>query len=378
MLFIPLAVGAGLGALGGYMDAKGGPDVTKSQLNAYGGNENVDWLMDQAKQQYANYDPGNMDYSKSAYEKIYGGGGAPTGGGGGGGGAGYNPWLASVQGGRGGGGGGGGGKGGQPYLKWHAKPSEYMEGIVSGEGLDIANNPYVQQMLEQQGLQAQTQFDRSLPGIQSQFAAAGRYGSGASAAQQALAQGEMQRALTGQQAQTQMQAYQQAMDQQTAGLGMLSNETISGRSNWQQDIANKRTSNAARYGSQLSYAAQMAATAARSGDQRAALAYQKQADNMRYALQMDQMGQGLAGSGWENYNNMARGMMNPMTAFGEQVNTGPEKDMFSSILGGAMGGASMGMGLGGMFGGGGGGAGGQPGGAAMPNFGSYFQGGYGF
>jgi hypothetical protein len=135
---------------------------------------------------------------------------------------------------------------------------------------------------------------------------------------------------------------------------MLSQETMSGRGNWQADIANRRTSNAARYGAQLQYASAMASSAARSGDARAALAYQKQADQMRYSMQMDQLGMSQAGQGWENYGNLAQGMMNPMTAFGEQVNTGPEKDMMSSILGGAMGGAAMGSGLGGMFGGQGG------------------------
>ncbi len=350
MLFIPLAIGAGLGALGGFLQGRQGPQTTttRSQLNPYGGTGNLDFILGEARNIYDQWQPPGMDYSQRAYRQIYGRGGDGQGGaGGGGGGGGGQGVLGPPR-----RGGGGGGRRRPQFLNWQAEARPELQAIISGENLDIANNPYVNAMLEQQALQQQTAFERALPGIQAQFAASGRYGSGGSAAQQALAQGEMQRALGMQQAGTQMDAYNQAMQQQTAGLGMLSQETMAGRNAWQQDVANRRSTAAQRHAANLQYAANMAQVAASRGNQAAALAYQKQADQMRYALQMDQLAgqQGMAG--WQNLQNLY-GMQVPiMGQFGEQTqtSTGPPPNMMGSILGGALGG----LGIGGMFGGGGG------------------------
>lgn len=408
MLFIPLAIGAGLGALGGFMQGRqGAPTQTQtSKLDPYGGTGNLDFMLNEARNLYENYMPWNNQYSRRAYRQIYGGGGNRQQGGGGGGGqpqaqqqaqpqaqagggGGGDPygWLNQFMPGRGGGGGGGGGQpqGPPQFLGWEATPNEYLQPIIEGQNLDVANNPYVQEMIGQLSDQAQVDFERSLPGIQAQFAAAGRYGSGASAAQQALAQGEMQRALAGQQAATQMQAYQQALEQQMQGLGMLSQETMQGRGAWQEDIANRRTTdaqraaarmglmgqlaavrgglqeaqimaNVSRRNAELQHAAQMAQVAASRGNQAAALAYQKQADQMRYSLAMDQQMMAGANQGWGNLANYQGAVMPIAQTFGTQTQTmqGPKPNMFGSILGGAM----SGMGIGGMFGGGGGGGGG--------------------
>lgn len=83
---------------------------------------------------------------------------------------------------------------------------------------DVANNPYVQGMLEQQADIAGRQFREELPGMESAAIAAGQLGGSRQGVVEALRERGIRESLAQSAAQTQLGAYQQGLAQQRYGL----------------------------------------------------------------------------------------------------------------------------------------------------------------
>ena len=390
----PVIAMAAAGALAGGLNSGDKTTTSKSDnyLSAYGGNDRVDWLLNQNKQNWGDYQRGQptSTYAEQNYLNSQGGGGGGggnnpwmqmPGGGGGGGGGGPKNYAGILN--QGGGGGGGGGQGGQPFLNWHSTPDQYQKAILEGQNLDVANNPYVQGINSSIANQMQTGLARSMPSLQAAAGGMGRTGGGAAAAQEALAQGEMLRNLGSAQSENMMNAWNTGMGQQTSVLGDVNQATMAGRTNWQQDIANQRTTSAQRAAARMSsiasmYGSDAAANASRyssrlglqgtlAGVRASDLASRRSAgvagrqNRFNNAMSVDQFNRDKAFDPMRAFSMTQGNMMPIMQGFGHQYGTAsqttPGQGALAGALQGGMSGAAMGMGMQGMFGGGGGGGG---------------------